>query len=311
LLGLGEDVAHDALLQIPIPAIAHARLMQLFHQYALIGGMPEAVDLFITTNDFTQLGRIYESVITGYKDDVVKYARTKEEQQLIVHAIESSPLEAGLRIKFAGFGASNYRSREMSESLRTLVKSRLIHLIYPTTMTSPPAKPDKKKSPLLQFLDTGLLNYSLGLQSQILGVEDLNHIHKGIVIEHLVRQEMISIHHEPSFELSFWVRQKPTSNAATDSLITIDKYLIPVEIKSGSVGHLRSLHEYMDACNHPYAIRTHGGKFSVHTATTTRGKQYYLMNLPYYLGTLVNKYAQWFIDQYPIKSVEAISHPQA
>jgi predicted AAA+ superfamily ATPase len=60
---------------------------------------------------------------------------------------------------------SNYRSREMGEALRTLERAMLLYLLYPSTSTGVPALPDKRKAPKLLFLDTGLINYFVGLQS--------------------------------------------------------------------------------------------------------------------------------------------------
>jgi len=82
--------------------------------------MPEVVKAYIEKKDITSLTPIYQGLLTSYLDDVSKYARNKTMVQVIRHAIESAPLEAGRRIKFHGFGNSNYRSREMGEALRTL-----------------------------------------------------------------------------------------------------------------------------------------------------------------------------------------------
>lgn len=300
LFGMREDVLLEVFVQIPVPTYAHNRLLHLFHQYAIIGGMPEVTSQFAGHRDMTQLAPVYESIVTGYQDDAPKYARGPEEARRIMHCIDSAPIEAGKRVTFAGFGNSAYCSREIGEALRALEKSRLIRLIYPTVSTTPPARPDKRKSPRLQFVDTGLMNYALGIQGSMIGINDLNEFYKGTIIEHLVIQEYLSIHYQPSFQSAFWVRQKPTSTAETDLLITCDEFLIPVEIKSGSSGHLRSLNAFMDACPHHYAIRLYAGEFSIHPATTPLGKQFYLLNLPYYLGSRLNHIAEWFVREYPM-----------
>jgi uncharacterized protein len=59
---------------------------------------------------------------------------------------------------FEGFGKSNYRSREVGETIRALDLAGIIRLIYPTTSIMPPIASDLRKRPRLQFLDTGLLN---------------------------------------------------------------------------------------------------------------------------------------------------------
>jgi hypothetical protein len=52
----------------------------------------------------------------------------------------------------------------------------------------------------------------------------------------------------------------------------------------------------MDACPHGYAVRMYAGKFEVHTAITTNGKEFKLLNLPYFLGLKLNEYLEWFIE---------------
>ena len=72
--------------------------------------------------DITALTRIYNSLLTSYLDDVEKYADGNAEVQQIRHVIKAAFIEAGKRIKFEGFGGSNYKSREMGEAFRTLEK---------------------------------------------------------------------------------------------------------------------------------------------------------------------------------------------
>jgi hypothetical protein len=50
--------------------------------------------------------------------------------------------------------------------------------------------PDITRKPRLQFLDTGLLNYSLGHQSEMIGISDLNKFCRGRIIQHLVTQQL-------------------------------------------------------------------------------------------------------------------------
>jgi hypothetical protein len=95
---------------------------------------------------------------------------------------------------------------------------------------------------------------------------------------------------------SFWVREKTQSSAEVDLIIKYKNLLMPIEIKSGSTGSLKSLHQFIDASPHHYAVRIYGGKFKVENATTPAGKQYILMNLPYYLGTKIHEYIVYFVE---------------
>lgn len=80
--------------------------------------------------------------------------------------------------------------------------------------------------------------------------------------------------------------------------MSVDQQLIPVEIKSGATGTLRSLHQYIDITKQKYAVRIYGGVFKVEEAVTQSGTPYILMNLPYYLGTKLPEYLAWFMSKY-------------
>jgi len=290
---MGETAALEQLERIPVAGFAHSKLLQLFHTYALIGGMPEIVKNYSEKKDLLALSSIYDSLIASYMDDVEKYASSDSQIQHIRHAIRSSFPEAGSRIKFEGFGNSPYRSRDMSESLRTLEKALLLQLLFPVTSAQLPLLPDIKKSPKLQILDTGLMNYSVGIQREMLGTSDLNSVYQGKVIEHLVGQEILSVQYAALDKLNFWVRQKKTSNAEVDFIFPFEGKLIPIEVKSGKEGTLKSLHLFMDEAPHQFAVRFYAGEFAITQPETPSGKTYKLLNLPYYLGSQLGKYIDW------------------
>ena len=292
-----EDIAAEQLELVPMNDFAFDRLLILFNQYALIGGMPEVISEYAANKDITALARIYEALLTSYLDDVEKYATNNAEVQQIRHVIKAAFIEAGKRIKFEGFGGSNYKSREMGEACRTLEKALLLHLVYPNTGASLPLLPDKKKSPKLQVLDTGLLNFSAGLQLDILGTKDLNDVHKGLIIEHLVGQELLATDFSSLHTLQFWVREKNTSDAEVDFIVKYNSKLIPIEVKSGATGKLKSLHMYMDMAPHKMAIRFCASKLNITKIITPVGTEYFLLTLPYFLVCKINDYLPWFEEE--------------
>ena len=296
LSAIDESAALEQLTQVPVATFAQSKLLSLFHTYALIGGMPEIVQHYAKHKDLVTLGPIYDSLISGYMDDVEKYAKSNSQVLHIRHCIQSSFAQAGKRIKFEGFGNSAYKSREMGEALRTLEKALLMQLVYPCTSATLPMVPDIKKSPRLQILDTGLLNYFVGIQKEIIGTDDLNKIYQGTLIEHLVGQELLSFQYNALSALHFWVREKKESTAEVDYLFQYDGLIIPIEVKSGKEGTLKSLHSYMDIAPHNFAIRFYAGALNITDATTQNGKQYKILNLPYYLGSQIEKYIDWFIQ---------------
>ena len=243
--------------------------------------------------DLTLLSDIYESLIVSYLDDVEKYARNNAMVPVIRHAITSMFAEAGKRISFHGFGRSNYGSKEMGEALRTIEKAMLVHLIYPVTDTKLPVRPDKKRSPRLQLLDTGLMNYFAGIQSEILGATNLNVIYKGMVAEHIVGQELLSVKSNVLAQLAFWVREKVQSDAEVDYIYAHNGKVIPIEVKSGATGRLRSLHAFMDRSDQDIAIRYYAGEYRMETIKTLNNKSYRLLNLPYFLASQTENYLDW------------------
>jgi uncharacterized protein len=296
LSAMDETAALEQLTQVPVAAFAQTKLLSLFHTYALIGGMPEIVQQFATHKDLVTLGPIYDSLISGYMDDVEKYAKSNAQILHVRHCIKNSFAHAGKRIKFEGFGNSAYKSREMGESLRTLEKALLLQLVYPCTTATLPMVPDIKKSPRLQILDTGLLNYFVGIQKEIIGTDDLNTIYQGTLIEHLIGQEILSFQYNALSALHFWVREKKESTAEVDYLFQYDGLVIPIEVKAGKEGTLKSLHSYMDIAPHKMAIRFYAGVLKITDAITQNGKQYQILNLPYYLGSQIEKYIAWFMQ---------------
>ncbi|MEY3845278.1 MAG: hypothetical protein RL293_1700 [Bacteroidota bacterium] len=293
-----QTSALEQLHTIPINDVAHQTLLDLFNRYAIIGGMPEVVRKYVKSQSIADLTSIYESIWESYKEDVVKYATNNSEARIIRHIMSTAHLGLDSRIKFQNFGNSNYRSREIGEAFRNLDDAKVIQLIYPTTDTSLPILPDLKKAPRLQFLDTGLLNYELNIQAEMLAMEDLNNAYKGAIIPHLIAQELMSINTLKAVKPVFWVREKTQSSAEVDLVVQFNKMVIPIEIKSGKEGKLKSLHQFIEASTHPYAVRMYAGKFSIEEHSTKSGKKYFLMNMPYYLATKLYDYLNYFVSNF-------------
>lgn len=297
LRATNNEVAKNLLSQIPIPEYAHQILLKEFQTYAVIGGMPEIVQTYVNSQNMAGIHVLYQAIWQAYKDDVEKYARNETQKNVIRHVIQSAPFELE-RIKFEGFGNSNYRSREVGEALRALHKAKIIRLMYPTTSLQLLIQTDFKKSPRIQLLDTGLLNQVLNIQSELIQLQDLDDVYRGRIIEHLIYQELISIYDYADFLPHFWVREQKNSNAEVDLVFPYKNVLVPVEIKSGATGSLRSLHQFVDEAPHAFAVRMFSGKFSIEQHTTPSGKAFTLMNLPYYLATQLPNYIAYLVDNF-------------
>lgn len=298
LQAIGKTSALEYFNTIPVKQVAHQTLLQLFHQYTIVGGMPEVVKDYVENRSIANLTTIYDGIWQTYKNDVEKYASNDTEARVIKHIMSSAHFEVGARIKFQNFGGSNYRSRETGKAFRNLDDARIIQLIYPTTDVEVPLKPNLRKSPRLQFLDTGLVNNELNIQAEMLAMKDLSNAYRGAIIPHVISQELSSTFSTKEIKPLFWVREKKQSSAEIDLVMQMNNKAIPIEIKSGKEGKLKSLHQFIDASSHNFAVRMYAGEFKIEQHTTGQGKDYWLMNLPYYLGTKLKEYIEYFIESH-------------
>jgi predicted AAA+ superfamily ATPase len=283
----------EGLKDVPVSEAVHYNAMEWFHKYALVGGMPEVVREYVEEKNILGLPAIYESIWATYREDVVKYAGNANEERVIKHIMQTAPFYLDNRITFQGFGSSNYKSRKVSECFRALDDAKVIQLIFPCTTVEYPIITDFKKSPRMQFLDTGILNHALDILPHLLSVEDLSTSYKGALLPHLIAQELISLQEEQFEKPKFWVRQKKGAQAEVDLVYPYRGLVIPIEIKSGKVGKLRSLHQFIDRSPHPYAIRMYAGLFSIEKHKTPGGKPFVLINLPYYLTSQLDSYLDY------------------
>jgi len=273
----------DMLEKPAVPDFLHTQFISLFKKYTTIGGMPEIVSNFAENAEITDLDEVYSSLIYSYSDDIEKYAVSSAQVPYIRHIVSNAFREAGTRITFEKFGNSAYRSREMKEAFVTVEKTMLVKLVYPCTSAELPLKPSLVRKPRLHIFDTGLVNYSLKIMGELVFSENINEAHRGLIAEHIVGQELLASNFSINNDLYFWVREKNDSSAEVDYVLPYNGQLIPIEVKSGSIGKLRSLHQFIDQSPHQVAVRVWQGMYSVEKAKTIAGKEFTLLNLPFYL----------------------------
>jgi predicted AAA+ superfamily ATPase len=289
LIASNTDKMVDIFHTVPLPDFAHDILLTEFNTYAILGGMPQILQQYLNKTPISNLKKYYNRLWQSYVSDIEKYAKNTSEKNVLRFLMQAAPYEKN-RISFERFGNSNFRSREIGDAMRALDLAGIIRLIYPSTSLAPPIVADYKKRPRLQFLDTGLLAQVLSLQGRMIGLSDLCDFERGKIIQHLVTQELIAVHDEFNYKPNFWVRENKDSNSEVDLLYHFEDKIIPIEIKSGKQGTLRSLHQFVERSNHPYAVRMYAGKFSIENHTTPGGKEYKLMNLPYFLTRKMDDY---------------------
>ncbi|MDY9917532.1 MAG: DUF4143 domain-containing protein [Proteiniphilum sp.] len=148
----------------------------------------------------------------------------------------------------------------------------LLELVYPATSVQVPIEVSFRRAPKLCWVDTGLVNFTA----------------KGTIAEQIVAQELRVLLNNAHIEhLNFWIRNKKGSNAEVDFIWQQGTHIIPIEVKSGTNAHLRSIQSFMDLSAGNTAVRIWSEKYSVDTARTPKGKSFKLLNIPfYYAGAL-------------------------
>lgn len=283
LQAIHEETLLPVLVQPEVTSAFHERLMNLFNIYTLIGGMPEVIQLYAERRDILSLNNIYETLLQGYRDDVEKYTTGKLLPDVVRFILKEGWHKAGQSITLGGFAGSSYKAREVGEAFRLLEKAMLLELVYPTTATDVPATSEIKRTPKLVWLDTGLVNYAAQIQKQVLGASDIMDAWRGMIAEQVVAQELLTLTNKVSQKRNFWVRGQNDSSAEVDYIWVQDSKIFPIEVKSGHNAHLRSLHSFMERSSQTVAFRVWSQPYSVNEVKTVQGKQFRLINLPFYL----------------------------
>lgn len=292
LMAIGEDMLANQIEKIAVPQSLHGYTLDLFKKYMIIGGLPEVVANYAQYRDMVRLGGVFNALLSGYRDDVEKYADKPKEQDSIRYILNYGWTSAGHRIQFAKFTNSSFKSADVSNAFRTLEKTLLLELVYPLTSTSFPILPDLKKSPKLLWFDTGLVNYVTGMQEELLFTPNSDELWNGDIAEHIVAQELLGATTLFGEKRMFWVRDARNSQAKVDFVIRHKSHLLPIEVKTGSNSKLRSLHQYMEESNENIALRLWNGPMTSDIITHTDGRPFTLYNIPLYYAGHLNAWLQ-------------------
>ena len=287
LSAIGEEALACQIEKIAVPQSLHSYTLELFKKYMIIGGLPEVVANYAQHRDMVRLNGVFNSLLSGYRDDVEKYADKHREQDTIRYILNYGWTSAAHRIQFAKFTNTSFKSADVSNAFRTLEKALLLELVYPLTSTSFPILPDLKKSPKLFWLDTGLVNYVAGMQEELLFTTDSDELWNGDIAEHSVAQELLGATTTFGEKRMFWVRDARNSQAEVDFVLRHKSHLLPIEVKTGSNSKLRSLHLFMEESKENIALRLWNGPMTSDVITRSDGRPFTLYNIPlYYAGHL-------------------------
>jgi predicted AAA+ superfamily ATPase len=299
LIASGHEKLRDYLcsfvLSQSIPAAIHEQLLGTLREYSIVGGLPGVLKAYLKTGKNPQtLIQEQQGILQTYYLDFGKYKKRVNVASLQV-IFKKIPTHIGTTIKYSALDPEQ-KSLHVKENLDLLEKARLIYRVFHSDANGMPLGSEVNERYFkLVFLDVGLLNTMLGIRETDLVLEkDIILIHSGAVAEQLVGQALLyseNSYAEPS--LYYWNRPKRGSTAEVDYLIQSRGRIIPVEVKAGSTGRLKSLQTFIQEKKVPVGVRFNSDPPSVHeTRTAVAGKEprsFTLLSLPLYLAEQINR----------------------
>lgn len=264
-----------------IPLSIHELAKKLFHEYSLIGGMPEVVAAYYNKTQQVEINNIYSSLLTAYVDDVFKYSSSAD-VKYVQHIIEQAPYFAGEKITYEKFGNSSFRSREMSNAFSLVEKTMLTKQLLATSSLDVPVIAQSRWAKKLLFLDIGFINFKNNIQSQFIRLADLNGVYRGKVAEQIVGQNLLANNINIESPLYYWTRSQHGRSAEVDFCFLSKGKIVGVEVKSGNSVRLQSLFSFGDVVNNSLLIRVYDGQLK-RDEFLFDGKKYKVLSLPLYL----------------------------
>lgn len=252
----------DVKLTDSIDDVIHKKLLELLRIYIIVGGMPAALNEYLSSKDFMNCQRIQTALLQTYRSDFGKYAKISQHKYL-QKVFDTTPRMAGQRIKYSNIDPDT-RSRDLKNALNLLTLAGIVRPIYLTKASGLPLGAQINEQRFkLNFLDVGLMQNSCGLQGRLSMEEDFMQINAGSVAEQFVGQELTaySDRHQQA-GLYFWAREKKGSMAEVDYVINIGSDIFPVEVKSGKEGRLKSLRMFIEEKKSRLGIRFSQDKLS-------------------------------------------------
>jgi hypothetical protein len=292
LLATGKDKRLEALRNFSFAdssfAPLHPRLMDDFRDYCVIGGMPGAVKVFIDSGSYLFAERALEGILATYRDDFNKYGQRVNHDRL-QKVFSRLPQLVGQKFKYTNIDREE-QSRDLRKSLHLLELARIVHRVPHSDANGIPLGAEEKGRHFKTiFLDVGLLCRACGLRmTDIQSTQDMMLINSGAVCEQFVGQHLL--HAGRPFEepqLHCWMRQKYHTSAEVDYLLQIGTEIVPVEVKAGKTGTLKSLHVFLLEKKRSFALRFNADLPSIHDTktcvSTKESRDFRLVSLPFYL----------------------------
>jgi predicted AAA+ superfamily ATPase len=271
-----------------IPAPLHDQMMQAVRQFLLVGGMPASVSAYTRSGSLADVESEKQSILETFIEDFGKYAHRVDPNR-IRKVFTRLPLLVGRRLKYVNLDPDDQASN-LARALSLLCKALVACRVHHSACNGVPLRAEMKESvfkPL--FLDVGLMASACGLNLlDFTSATDVLQVNEGGICEQFVGQHLL--YSQPSFvkpELFFWMREKRSSNAEVDYVINAGSRIVPVEVKAGKTGTLKSLQVFLNTKGRPTAVRLNSAPPTRHSASYAlpglSDRSFDLLSIPFYL----------------------------
>jgi len=270
-----------------MPESLHKKCLDLYHDYCLVGGMPEVAQEWVNSKNIKACIKIQQDLLATYRDDFHKYGG-KTDAGMLNKILLSVADQLGNKFVYSRVDPTK-KLVQIKKALSLLSRAKVCTKVQHTTGNGLPlgAESNGKFFKAL-MLDIGLISVQLGFSS-IKPAEAKNIVfsNKGGLAEQFVGQQLRACQTPlVSPQLFYWQRTGGRQGEI-DYVIQHGNRVIPVEVKSGSAGSLKSLHQFMADKRLNLAVRFNINQPSVENikVKTTLGTpvSYRLISLPVYL----------------------------
>jgi len=297
---LFEYIKHYQLAK-DIPDIIHQELLQLTKEYTVIGGLPDAVDSWCDNRSLLAVNHIHHDIVATYRDDFAKYSGRVPLERL-EDILNSVPKLLGKKFMYTRVN-KDVQAASLKRAFDLICKARICHRVSACSANGIPLASERKEHVFKAvFLDSGLALAVLGLNLRhVARINTIELNNEGGIAEQLTGQLLRTI--EPSFiesDLFYWTRENKSTSAEIDYIIQHGPHLIPVALKAGATGRLRSLHYFMHLKKLKYALRFCADQPNLSTVEVKladgQDVEYKLLSLPFYLIGEIHRLLDDFVS---------------
>lgn len=255
------------------------RLTHLLKLYYYIGGMPEVVNTYLQTKDFSAVRSAQNEILSNYANDFSKHvpAMLAAKLSLLWESIPHQLAKENKRFIYKEVG-NKMRARDLESAMDWLFRAGLIYRVDRINEPSLPIGAYRDGAFKLYFLDVGLLGAKCELEvSTILEKSAIFKEFKGALTEQFVQQELRA---ESQISPHYW--QSDTFRAEVDFVIQTSMNVVPIEVKAEHNTKAKSLLNYCRKYKPVLAVRISMNDFSENNLETSETTNTTLLDIPLY-----------------------------